>query len=113
RVRSSTIPAELEDFLRRHPSGPFSELAQFQLDRVLAKQGEKRIVVASQAGNPYTQGTASADFGHKVGDEYEYALMDPFSKVAYKRETWVVTRVTEDRIEYNDGNIATDLVGNL
>ncbi len=55
-IQSSKEPAPLGDYLRRFPSGKFSELAQFRLDRVLAQQGEKPVQVADatrNAGNPY------------------------------------------------------------
>ena len=59
-VKASREPAPLEEYLRRYPSGQFSELAQFQLDRVLATLGEKKIEVVASADNPFTKGTASS-----------------------------------------------------
>ena len=38
RIRKSKDLATLEDYLRRFPSGKFSELAQFRFDRLLAQQ---------------------------------------------------------------------------
>ena len=111
RIKSSTVPAALEDFLRRHPSGPFSELAQLQLDRVLAKQGEKRIVVASQAGNPYTQGTARANIGYNVGDSYVYRVLDLETKAEKRIVTTVVSEVRESSVVFSNGFIV-DLLGN-
>ena len=47
KVKEAKEPGPLEEYLRRYPSGEFSELAQLQLDPVLSRQGEKRIEVAS------------------------------------------------------------------
>ena len=101
KIQSSTVPAALEDFLLRHPSGSFSELAQLQLDRVLAKQGEKRIAAASQAGNPYTQGTARANIGYKVGDSYTYRVLDLETKAQKHTNTSVVSEVRESSVVFS------------
>src|SRR6185436_1244636 len=45
-IKESKEPGPLEDYLRKHPSGRFSELAQFELDGALARQGEKKIQIA-------------------------------------------------------------------
>jgi len=49
-IRASKDPAPLEDYLRRFPSGKFSELAQFRLDRLLAQMGEKPVEVGPSTG---------------------------------------------------------------
>lgn len=41
RVKISKDPAPLEDFIRKYPSGNFSELAQFRLDKLLAEREAK------------------------------------------------------------------------
>ncbi len=68
KIQSASRPVPLEDFLRRYPSGRFVELAQLQLDRVLAKMGEKKVEVISAPENPYTKGTATANTAFKIGD---------------------------------------------
>ena len=55
KVQDSKEPAPLEDYLRRYPSGKFSELAQFRLNRLLA-QRETAVQVAAAAQE--TQATA-------------------------------------------------------
>ncbi len=45
-IKNAKEPAPLEDYLRRYPSGKFSEVAQFRLERVLA-QIEQRAQLAS------------------------------------------------------------------
>jgi hypothetical protein len=136
RIRTSTDPAPLEDYLRRFPSGKFSELAQFRLDRLLAKQDGKPaadrhaarpalqpygfvrvaasepIRVAVPSVNPYTKGTAGADVEYQVGDSYTYARQDAFSKVEEARFEERVTEVTDFEVTFNRGRRVTDLLGN-
>ena len=45
KIKESSEPAPLENYIRDNPSGRFSELAQFQLDRVLAER-EKAAAIA-------------------------------------------------------------------
>ena len=74
-MKSSTDTRPLEDYLRRYPSGRFSELAQFRLDRLLEQKGEK-VVRAPDAqrnsGNPFSKGTARVNTDFAVGDTYTY-----------------------------------------
>jgi len=51
KIKGAKDAAPLENYLRRFPSGRFSELAQFRLDRLLAQQ-EKPVQVASVAPAP-------------------------------------------------------------
>ena len=67
KARDAKDPAPLEGYLRSYPSGRFAELAQLQLDRVLAAQGEKPVEIAPAAGNPNTAGTARTDTKFRVG----------------------------------------------
>src|SRR5689334_16433522 len=55
-VRNAAKPEPLEEYLRRYPSGRFSELAQVQFDRQLARRGEKKVDAVSAPRNPYTKG---------------------------------------------------------
>ena len=111
RIKASTTPGPLEDYLRRYPSGEFCELAQFQLDRVLAKLGEKKVEVVSSAANPFSKGSATANTNYKVGDSYTYSLMDYYSKSEIRRQTQTITSITDSEILYDDGFV-TDLLGN-
>lgn len=111
-VKSAKTTKPLEDFLRRYPSGEFSELAQLQLDRVLASEGEKKIQIVSAEGNPYTKGSATIDTAYKVGDRFVYDLReDIFSKVEPRRMAAEITQVTENEVIYSNGAV-TDLMGN-
>lgn len=101
-----------EQYLRLHPSGYFSELAQFRLDRLLAQQGEKPVQVVSAPQNPYSQGTVRANTAFQVGDTYEYDVRDYFSKAHLRKTTTRVTRITETEVIFNDGALVIDLLGN-
>ena len=113
RARTATAPAPLEEYLRRHPSGRFAELAQFRLDAVLAAQGEKRIEVASSAGNPLTAGTARSDTRFRVGDSYSYRSTGTKPNDEPRGDyTLTVTAIGEGEVAFNNGEFILDLLGN-
>ena len=61
KVKDSKDSAPIEAYIRKFPSGKFSELAQFRLNRLLAK-GETKIQIAA-AGGPLKPATGGgADF---------------------------------------------------
>ena len=110
-IKGSTVPAPLEDYLRRYPSGKFSELAQLQLDRVLAKQGEKKIRIESNAANPFSKGTGVLNQDYKIGDSYAYRVVDTLTRVERTQITDTVEKLTDGEIIYSSGLI-TDYAGN-
>lgn len=112
RIRASATPGPLEDYLRRYPSGNFSELAQSQLDRVLARQGEKKIHVESSAANPYSKGTGITNTDYKVGDSYSYRTIDVLTGVERARFTEEVVKLTDNEVIFDNG-VITDYLGNL
>jgi uncharacterized caspase-like protein len=112
KVKAADAPGPLEDFLRRWPSGPFSELAQLQLDTLLAKQGEKRVQIAAAAGNPYTQGFVPADTNFKVGDSYEYVVMARATRAEINKVSSIVTVINENEVIFGDGLLILDRLGN-
>ena len=112
RIKASNEVAPLENYLLRYPSGRFAELAQFQLDRVLARQGEKKIEIASSEGNPFTKGTARIDTNFKAGDSYSYREIDLFTKLETRTINNRVTGITENEVIFNGGVLVTDLFGN-
>jgi hypothetical protein len=101
----------LEDYLRRYPDGSFAEIAQLRLDQLLARRGEKKVVVGRDQGNPFSKGTVAARTDYRVGDSYEYRVTDLFTRIA-RTEVKVVTAVSELEIVFNDGGIVTDPLGN-
>jgi len=113
KVKTATEPAPLEDFLRRYPSGPFSEIAQAQLDRILKLRGENKIVAVTSAQNPYTLGSATANLNYKVGDRYTYNLLDAFSKVVDQTVSHAVTDISTSEVIYDNGKLTTDFLGNI
>jgi|CXWL01.1.fsa_nt_gi uncharacterized caspase-like protein len=112
KVKAAAAPGPLEEFLRRYSSGPFSELAQLQLDTVLAKQGEKKILIAPAVGNPYTQGFVPADTDFRKGDSYSYAVMDRQTRAEMNRITSTVTQINENEIVFDEGVLILDRLGN-
>jgi hypothetical protein len=113
RAQQASQVAAVEDYLKRYPSGHFSELAAVRLDRMLAKQGEKKVSVVNAAANPFTKGTGLVDLTFRVGDRYVYRPSDLLTKVEGKEIVNAVTEVTEDRVIFNNGALVTDLLGNL
>ncbi len=114
KIKVAKEPAPLEDYLRRYPSGRFSELAQFQLDRVLAKQGEKKIEVVADAANPFSKGTARTDTNFKIGDSYSFRVIDLLTRLESEKYTETITAITDTEIVYNDGKTTiTDFLGNF
>ncbi len=111
-VQHAAEPGPLEAFLRRYPNGRFSDLAQLRLDQVLARQGEKKIEIAAQAGNPYTKGSAVANTRFQVGDSYAYRVLDLLTRVEQSRFDSTITRITDEEVIFSNGSV-TDLLGNI
>ena len=111
-IKEARSAAPFEDYLKRYPSGDFSELAQLQLDRLLAAEGEKRVYIAKAANNPYSAGTARADIAFKVGDTFAYRVFDLDNGTAKKPMAHTVTAITDTEVIYNGGELGTDLMGN-
>ena len=112
RIKESKEPGPLEDYLRRYPSGEYSELAQAMLNAVLARQGEKKIHIASSEGNPYTKGSAEFNTDRKVGEVITTRITDIFTKIVRQPPPSTVTQITESQVIYSSGLI-TDLLGNV
>ncbi len=113
KAQAANAVKPVEDYLRRYPSGRFAELALVRLDRLLAKQGEQKVSLASTAGNPFTKGTGILDLNFRIGDRYVYRSLDMLTKVEGREHKNRITEVTEDRVIFNNGALVTDLLGNL
>ena len=111
-IEASNDIKPFEDYLRRYPSGLFSELGQLRLDFLLKKQGEKAVEIVSSKGNPYTKGTAHANTAYQVGDTYTYRVSDLTSGAQKSQFTNTVTEINEREVIYDNGSFATDLLGN-
>jgi hypothetical protein len=112
KARAASEAGPIEEYLRRYPSGDFAELAQLQLDRVLARQGEKKVKTTSSEGNPYTKGSAEFDTGFKVGDTYTFQRLDLYSRAVQASSVQTVERVTDADVTLS-GGLITDLMGNV
>ncbi|MBX3677386.1 MAG: caspase family protein [Rhodocyclaceae bacterium] len=113
KVQAANAIKPVEDYLRRYPSGRFSELALVRLDRLLAKEGEKKVKLVNAAENPFTQGTGVIDLNFRVGDHYVYRGVDLLTQVETRRHINRITEITEDRVIFNNGALVTDLLGNI
>ncbi len=111
-IQGSNDVKPFEDYLRRYPSGQFSELAQLRLDLLLKQQGEKAVQLTSAKGNPFTLGSARSDTAYKVGDSYHYRVIDLDSGREKARVLNIVTEITNTEVVYNNGEMTTDLLGN-
>ena len=112
KAKGATQAGPLEEYLRRYPSGRFSELAQLKLDQALARQGEQRIEVVTSALNPYTHGTVRPDTAYRVRDAYSYRWRQTLTRLEPRTYTHTVTDVTDGTVIFNEGSVVTDLLGN-
>lgn len=112
KIQRAQDPAPFEDYLRRHPSGRFSELAQLRLDQILARAGERKVEAVVAPQNPYSKGSVRADTAYKVGDTYVYRLTDLLTGLEEARPHFVVTAITDTEVIYNKGLSTEDLLGN-
>jgi len=112
KIKESKESEPLEEYLRKYPSGQFSELAQFQLDRVLMMKGEKAIRLEVAKDNPFTKGLARIDTQFRIGDRYSYREVDMFTKLELRQLALSITEINENEVIFNNGNLVTDLFGN-
>lgn len=111
-IQGAAAATPFETYLRRFPSGRFSELAQLRLDQLLTLEGEKPVRIAVATGNPFTAGTARADTAFRLGDTYAYRVFDRGSGAEMARRVQTVTQIGDSEIVFNNGQAATDLLGN-
>ena len=112
KIKNAKEPGPLEEYLRKNPSGRFSELVQFQLDRVLARQGEKKVELVFAPENPFTKGVTRVDTLFKIGDSYSYRDIDMYTKQETRSVTQRVTAISDNEVIFNKGVLVTDLFGN-
>ncbi len=111
KARGSRDPKQIEAYLLQYPAGTYSEVAQLDLDRLLAKQGEKKIEIVNSVENPFSKGTVNANTAYKVGDTYEYQQVEKISRVLQGKASRTITAITDDEVQFSDGSIS-DLLGN-
>jgi hypothetical protein len=98
-------------YLKTHPDGNFCELAQATLDRLLAARGDQKVVAKTDSANPFTQGSMAAGT-MKLGDSYTYRRIDLYTKQE-SQFSQRVTKVDALAVEFNDGRLITDVLGNV
>jgi uncharacterized caspase-like protein len=86
--------------------------------RLARAEAEKQAKAAlmpqvSIAANPFSKGTARADINYRVGDRYSYRSVDLLTRLDLGQRTLRVTSVDDDQVLFNDGNVITDLLGNI
>ena len=112
KAQTSPLPAPTEEYLRKYPSGNYSELALARLDRLLAQKGEKTIEIVSSVGNPFSKGVSSGIGKYSIGDQYSYQGVDAFTDIVNNAYIDTVTKIAEDKIEFNGGVRVIDALGN-
>lgn len=142
RIKSSKNLDDWVGYLRQFPNGRFAEIAQMRLARLLAHIEKQRLKKArpdtSQAApaqaaprielgpglpvprlmapsdNPYSAGHYPLGRTFTVGDEATFRQSDILTDIVEKTYTRRVTKVDADgnRVEFNDGKVVTDLMGN-
>ena len=109
---SSADPIATEAYIKRYPSGVYSELAQGRLDKLLAGSGEKKVQTLNSAANPYSKGSASGLGKYAVGDSFTYVSKEPVSGAVLRKFTELVTAVNDFSTTFDDGLKVLDLTGN-
>lgn len=104
--------AAVERYIRQYPNGKYSELAQFRLDQLLARQGEKKVVAVVSPDNPFSKGSMTANVRYRLGDAHGYVYKDLLTGVESGKQDVVVTEIDGDRVIFNQGATIADLLGN-
>ncbi len=107
RIKDTRDAAPLFAFLQNHPGSELAEAAQYRLDRIA------KPVVQAALGKGQSAALAFTGERYRVGDEYVFDLKDSLTNVLIRRQRAVVTRATEEVVEFNRGNglIVTPLGG--
>jgi hypothetical protein len=111
-VKDSGAHELFSTYLTLYPNGSYSQLAQVQLDRLLKRQGEKKVELAAANSNPFTKGTTSVTGRFHVGDRYTFEQREAISNVVEKTYTHEVSKVTDLQVVFNDGELILDSIGN-
>lgn len=109
---ASADPKVTEAYIKRYPSGIYSELAQSRLDKLLSATGEKKVQTISSAANPFSKGSATGTGKYAVGDSFTYSVREPISGVVQRTFTEVVTSTSDFSTSFDEGVKVIDLTGN-
>lgn len=110
-VKASTNPESIESYITKYPTGQFSELAMFKIERMLAQQGQQVVRSKNTSSTPFSAGTARVR-PYRVGDKYTYRKTNPLTGEEISQFTNSVTAVADDEVIFNNGRRVTDLLGN-
>jgi hypothetical protein len=95
------------------------EQAQAARRAAAAEQAELKAASAVPAAlqvaqTPYFQGLDEYQRRYQVGDQFQFQVIDGFTKVATRLDTRVTAvDLARDRVEYNNGEYVSDLMGNI
>ena len=104
KIKDSKNADDLYAFVKKYPSGFISEQAQAVLERL---QTARTVAVANKDG--ILQTAAQSRF--RLGDEWQTRLVDGYSQLEKSRTMARVTKITEDRVEFNNGASVSTLEG--
>jgi hypothetical protein len=113
KIKDSKKTEPLEEYLRNYPSGQFSELAQYRLDKVLKALGETPKEITGSNNNPFSKGIERIDTRFKIGESWSYRETNLTSGAEIRQFTNTITEISETEVRYNDGKLVTDLFGNF
>lgn len=99
-------------YLEKYPSGIYSELAEAQLDQLLAKAGEKRVQIKGSVENPFSKGAVSGVMKYSIGGTYSFVRKDLFTGIQNGDFIEKVTKVSNNEITFNNGWRVIDSMGN-
>ena len=107
RISESRNPDDFYAFLQKHPNGTISEVATAQLERL---QKASILAVANRDG--IVQAPGQARF--RLGDVHSMVVRDGYTGLEKERTRSTVTKVEQDRIEFNNGGgVATPEGGTI
>jgi uncharacterized caspase-like protein len=109
RLRASQRPEDFFAFLQRHPSGSYTELAQFSLDRLSRPQLVAQAPAALQAVATLPAGVDR----YRVGDEWDVVRTDHMNGDATSSRRARVTGVQGTRVLANGGRLVLDQMGSV
>ncbi|NRF70171.1 caspase family protein [Aquincola sp. S2] len=120
-VESRRKQAEAQERQAAETRAREADAARRELQRLADAADKQRIVaaqpalavVAQLAPTPFFQGRQQHRRDYRVGDHFEFRIVDQFSR-SEKPLSLHVTAVDEnvDRVEYNGGEYASDMMGN-
>jgi hypothetical protein len=112
KIEKADTPEPFEAYLMQYPNGRYAELAQLQLDKILARLGEKKIEVVSVPENPYSKGTIRLSTAYRMGDRYSYRAVDTLTRLELRSFTLRVTEINDTQVIFNNGSRTIDHLGN-